>query len=431
MNNSFKKILLATLIVVFGVVNFSMGDFKVWAADSEDDIRDDIDKIQDKLEDAEKDLQQSQTIYNQKQTQVYSTQSAIQKTEAEISRKEDELNNLNQKINLDKKILESLVREFYFEDQSFPLVRAIFGIIKSNEIYGSFDNLSALKQKILDKIQEVENSKEQIAETKEELAEKKEEHEELLSTQVAERNKVVGEIKETTVTISELRAKLAELQSDLAVLTGESFDAKDIKEAVEFASKKTNVPKNVLYGFLGAETHFNANVGQCTYDKVEEVAMNNYKKLLKISSKWQSSIDTLKKRKSIFEDIVDDLGYSKNKKVSCTPRCDLKISGSSWVCTNGGYIGQGGAMGVAQFMSDVWKYSYESKIRTMTGHSKPNPWDLTDGIMAMAIKIKSAGGTSDSDSAIKKASINYLGYFYQPYYNNIIYWSKHYKDIIN
>jgi hypothetical protein len=131
------------------------------------------------------------------------------------------------------------------------------------------------------------------------------------------------------------------------------------------------------------------------------------------SSKWKASRNLLEKRMDIFYDIVDDLGYSKDKKVSCTPRS---------------YRGQGGAMGVPQFMSDTWK-GYESQIRAKTGHSKPDPWNLTDGVMAMALKLQKAGATSDKSSVIKSASINYLGAFNQGYYDGIVYWSKNYKKL--
>lgn len=87
-------------------------------------------------------------------------------------------------------------------------------------------------------------------------------------------------------------------------------------------------------------------------------------------------------------------------------------------------------MGVAQFMSDVWR-GYESDIRSKTGHKNPDPWNLTDGVMAMALKLRKAGATSDKESVIKKASINYLGNFNANYYNGIVYWAKNYKKLFN
>jgi len=197
-------------------------------------------------------------------------------------------------------------------------------------------------------------------------------------------------------------------------LSGKSYNAKDIREAVEFASKKTNVPVGVLYGFLKKETNIGVNTGQCTYKQVESVAIPRYKKY---GSKYKNSIALLYTRKALFYDIVDTLGYSREKKVSCTP-------------PSSAYIGQGGAMGVAQFMSDVWK-GYESKITAMTGHKNPDPWNITDGVMAMALKLQRAGATSSKESVIRSASINYLGAFYKNYYEGIVYWSKNYKLLFN
>ena len=83
-------------------------------------------------------------------------------------------------------------------------------------------------------------------------------------------------------------------------------------------------------------------------------------------------------------------------------------------------------MGIPQFMSDVWR-GYEGQIAARTGHKTPDPWNLTDGVMAMAIKLDRAGATSDKESVIRKASVNYLGTFSPGYYNGIVYWSKNYK----
>jgi hypothetical protein len=51
--------------------------------------------------------------------------------------------------------------------------------------------------------------------------------------------------------------------------------------------------------------------------------------------------------------------------------------------------------------------------------------------MAMALKLKKAGATSDSAAVIRKASINYLGSYYASYYNGIVYWAKNYKKLFD
>jgi membrane-bound lytic murein transglycosylase B len=287
-----------------------------------------------------------------------------------------------------------------------------------SRILDGSDYVGTVEDRVGDLIEKSLETKNRIERDREELSGVKKEKERLLIIQnsqkkglLEDKRETQSDIAEKEATIEDLRKKLAELQSDLNILTGRSYDAKDIREAVEFASKETGVPKGVLYGFLKMETNLGANTGQCTYKEVEKVSVARYKKY---GSKYKKSIDLLYKRRDIFYEIVKALDYSKDKKVSCSPN----------------YIGQGGAMGVAQFMSDTWR-GYEAQIRAKTGHKNPDPWNLTDGVMALALKTRNAGATSDSASAIKKASINYLGAFNKGYYEGIVYWSKNYKVLFN
>ncbi len=407
-----KKIILFIFIIVFTTVNFGSGTFFAQADEDVNKTKKSLEKTQEQLEKEQKELQQSQANLSVTQNQINTTVSLLDKTETEISRKEAELENIEKRIELNKKILMTYVQEMYSVDDEVAWV-AVFGEKKFNEYFENFDQMLGVKEKILLAVEEIKKDKNKIVDVKEELAEKKEDHEKLLAVKKSEKNEIVSDIVETQATIGELQKKLVELQSDLLKVTGTSYSAKNIQEAVEYASGKTGVPKGVLYGFLKMETNLGANTGQCTYKKVVEVALARYKSLLKKNKKWQSSIDLLNKREDLFYDIVKDLGYKKDKKVSCSPSS---------------YIGQGGAMGVSQFMSDVWK-GYESQITANTGHKKPDPWNITDGVMAMAIKLRKAGATSDSSSAIKKASINYLGAFNNNYYSGIVYWAKNYKNL--
>lgn len=404
---SLKKISLSLLMVVFCVFNLQAFNF-ARAEDEIEETQDAIESTEKKLKKAEQTLNTATANYSKVTAQVNTTSSLIKQAETEISRKEAEIKNLNDRIVLYKNILSAYLQEVYSSDQD-PIIK-----LATNEnfdqVFGNVDQMVNTKEKILGILDEIGTAQEKLGEVKEELAEKKEDHEKLLQQKKAEQGEIVEDIQETKATIGELQKKLAEMQSDLAVLTGKSYNAKDIREAVEFASKNTGVPKGVLYGFLKMETNLGANTGQCTYEQVEKVAVARYKKY---GSKYKASIALLYNRQELFYDLVGDLGYSKSKKVSCSPS---------------GYIGQGGAMGVAQFMSDVWN-SYSPQVSANTGHKVPDPWNLTDGVMAMAIKLKKAGATSDSPSAIKKASINYLGTYYSNYYEGILYWSRNYKTL--
>jgi len=394
-------------------------------AEDTEDIEDSIENLESKLkkEQAEKakleqNLGQIQNSVYATQRQINQTKSAISQTSEEISRKEAEVTKINERIELQQEVLKSIIQQMYYAKQE-PILSMIISKKDLSEAFSTVDNLVTFEEKIQSISAQIAQAKLKIEEEKTKIAEMKEQHEEVLDEKVdqqqdllADKAEVASDVAEKEATISELNEKLAELQGDLNKLTGKSFNAGDIREAVEYASGKTGVPRGVLYGFLKMETNLGANTGQCTYKEVEKVAVARYKKY---GSKYKNSIALLYKRQALFYDLVDDLGYNKNKKVSCSPS---------------GYIGQGGAMGIPQFMSDVWN-GYSSQIASKTGHSTPDPWNLTDGVMAMALKLQKAGATSDSASVIKKASINYLGTFHAPYYNGIVYWAKNYKKLFS
>ncbi|MDP1884081.1 MAG: lytic murein transglycosylase [Candidatus Moranbacteria bacterium] len=402
------------LLWLIGLAVFSVfGRQYASAADDVEDIQDDMSKIEKRIDKTQQELDASKVIYNKVTAQVGATKSALAQTAEEISRKEAEIKNLNERMELHRKMLMAYLQEMYVNNQD-PVIKLAVANGELNDVFGNEDQSLNLKEKIIGVLEEIGSSQARLGEVKEELADKQEEHEKLLQQKKAEQGEVAGDIQDAEATLAELQKKFAEMQSDLNKLLGSNYNAKDIKDAVRYASDKTGVPEGVLYGFLKKETNLGANTGQCTYKEVEKVAVARYKTLLKKNKKWQASIDLLYKRQDIFYDIVDTLGYSKSKKVSCSPS---------------GYIGQGGAMGVSQFMSDVWR-GYEARITARTGHKNPDPWNLTDGVMAMAIKLREAGATSSSESAIKKASINYLGAFYRDYYEGIVYWSKNYKKLL-
>ncbi len=380
------------------------------------DLEKKIDKVTKEKTSLSQNLQAIDGSLTATQRAIQETKTHIETTQETISRKEGEIAQLEVKLGQQKKVLQDMVQLMYDTSQT-PLSEVVFHEGSMSQILDGSDQVLTLQERIGMLIDESSKTKENIKKEREDLDNIKKEKEQLLVVQNSQKNNLLGakqetqsDIAEKDATIEELQKKLAELESDLNILTGKSFNAKDIREAVNFASDETGVPEGVLYGFLKMETNLGANTGQCTYKEVEKVAVARYKKY---GTKYQSSINLLYKRRDIFYEIVKTLGYSKDKKVSCSPS---------------GYIGQGGAMGVSQFMSDVWK-GYEASVRSKTGHSKPDPWSLTDGVMAMALKLQKAGATSSKESVIKSASINYLGGFNTSYYNGIVYWSKNYKKL--
>lgn len=372
-----KKAILLLGIFILGIYIWLLPS--IIYADDTTDIRKDINNVQEKLDKEQENLQQSQANLNVTEKEINITAGLIDKTKKEITRKETEINNLNQRIDLNKKILRSYIQEMSFETYDDPTIKfATAGDLLSN-FSSNFDSMISIKEKVLAVLDEIKENKEELKEAKEELAQKKEEHEDLLSDKYVEKNQIVGEIVETKATIGQLQAKLNKLRSTLSKFLGKSYNMDDVIDAVKYADKKTGVRKEFLFAMLDKETDLGRFTGGCTYK----------------NSKMGSS------NEKIFKGICDDLGYDyKKMKVSCP------LS-----------YGIGGAMGVAQFMPSTWA-GWASKISSVTGHKPADPWDLEDGIVGMALKLKAAG-------ADKKSGEHYAAKVYYCGGPSSKYWNTH------
>lgn len=423
MENKPKTKILAFLCAAVFAANVGSGGIRV-SADEAGEIEDSISSLEKKLEKEQKEKAKLESALNSIQGGISAAQSEINKRQVlinkaaeELERHEAELSAAEKKLSLEKAILASILQDVYLAKQE-PMVYSL-----TSRSFGGmwFENDSkiALGEKLVKITQEISSTKEAIEESKTAVAQAKQQHEEVLDEKqeqkldlLEDKAVVALDVAEKQKAIDKLNRELSEMQSDLNKLLGKSYNAKDIKDAVEFASKRTGVPKGFLYGMLKMETNLGANVGGCTYGEVEKGAEANYKKGKLSKTAW----NTFQRRRNIFKDICDELDYDyKKQKVSCNPS---------------GYAGTGGAMGVAQFMPDTWN-GYTAQVSSVTGHSPADPWNLTDGVTAMALKLKKTPGvTSGSKSALKSAACSYLGTCYAPYINGILYWADHYKELI-
>lgn len=194
----------------------------------------------------------------------------------------------------------------------------------------------------------------------------------------------------------------------------DTVDLKEVEKQAEYASQKTGVRKDFLMGMLVVETGLGQDMGQCTYKEVSDGAEEAHARGLLSRQAWA----TFQKRKLTLGGIAENLGYDPEKiKVSCNPA----------------YAGTGGAMGIAQFMPDTW-LEYEERIAAITGEKHPNPWNVRDGVVAMALKVADVPGvTEHSVWAEKAASKMYLSGStsrqYDWYANQVQYWTKNYPDL--
>ncbi|MDR3559499.1 MAG: lytic murein transglycosylase [Candidatus Pacebacteria bacterium] len=190
----------------------------------------------------------------------------------------------------------------------------------------------------------------------------------------------------------------------------------DVEKAAEYASEKVGVDKDYLMGELVVESALGQNTGQCTYAQVEEGAETAHGQGRLSDQAWQ----TFHRRKNTIVELADEQGYNYEKlKVSCNPP----------------YAGTGGAMGVEQFMPDTWTL-YRDRVVQIVGKKNPDPWNVRDGVVAMALLLSDTPGvTSGNVWAERAASKMYLSgtvsWQYNWYANEVQYWAKNYPALTN
>ncbi len=195
----------------------------------------------------------------------------------------------------------------------------------------------------------------------------------------------------------------------------ETPDFKEIERQAEYASSITGVRKDFLMGMLVVESDMGRNIGHCTYKEVSDGAEVAHRS----GRLSQRAFATFQERKKIIQDIASELGYDyENLKVSCNPP----------------YAGTGGALGIAQFMPDTW-LEYKDRIAAASGQGTPDPWDIRDGVLAMALKVADVPGVIEHDtSAERAASKMYLSgttsWRYDWYASQIQYWANNYHYLM-
>lgn len=392
---------LNALFVVGGTTSVQ----SVFADDSAGDIQDSIDKIQKKLESATKkkaalevNLSQVNASINATVSAMRKTQSAILDAKDSITRKALEIDLIGQEIELKQEVLSELLREAYLAGGRSP-VEVALGSETLSEVFDSSSQFAQFDLKIQSILDETEALQEDAERQKGVLEDLKKEHEEELAKKAAvkadlsaNQAEISQDVAKQDATISELQQKISKLKSDLSKLLGKSYDAKDIADAAAFAAKQTGVRKDFILGMLVVESDLGRYTGGCDY---KESRMSSY-------------------RLTLFKKIADELDYNYKKlKVSCPPKS---------------YSGTGGAMGVAQFMSDTWM-GYKSQIASLTGHNPPDPWNLTDGVVAMATKLGRGGATKKSGecNAAKLYLSGTTSSKYNWYCERVLYWADNYE----
>ncbi len=415
MNNYIKTVRIFLFVVIttisFGVVinnvyatdekNKSKEQKKEHLEDKKKDVKDNLKKIQKEKERLQKKLTSHYANLSTKKRKIVQIEHQVQAKEDLIKENEKEVKKLNKEQNFQKKVLKATLRKLYYYKRTNNI--EIFNTQEDKQLFSSKDDLEYLRNKIENTFKNLEHIKNSKLKKQEETLNVKEEKEKLLLMQKQQEKELKkqaintkAQVKRADATILQLNTQLSSIESSLSALLGDSFDTDDIVKAAKFSSKKTGVRKDFILGMLTQETSLGRFTGGCVYKKSKMGSRNE----------------------KIFKRITKDLGYSyKKKKVSCP------LS-----------YGIGGAMGVSQFMPSTWVH-YEDEVSKYTGHSPADPWSLTDGVMAMAIKLKRDGAVGGKDGEFNAARRYYCGARIDRkvcinYANSVLYWAKNYKRLL-
>lgn len=222
--------------------------------------------------------------------------------------------------------------------------------------------------------------------------------------------------EEPTVADKKINNKSEKETRKLYKTPKEVNDPGEIEKAAEFAAEKTGVRKDFLMGALVVESNLGRNPGQCTYQQVADGAEESYENGNLSGRAWQ----TFKERQEIIIKLADELGYDYHQlKVSCNPSS---------------YAGTGGAMGIPQFMPDIWM-AYKDEIGEIVDKKNPDPWSVRDGVVAMALLLADTPGVTEHNRyAERNAAKMYLSgttsWRYEWYADQIMFWSLNYKDLL-
>ncbi|MCD6270460.1 lytic murein transglycosylase [bacterium] len=339
--------------------------------------------------------------------QIYNSNIVIKDLSLQIKNAQSSIDNTNKEIDKTKRELTNILRLRYEEDKKSPI--EIF--LSEDSLSGFFNDLMALQSlnlktkdllaNILDLKTNLENQKESMSNEKENLESivlertlqmkesqsLKQEQEYILKTTKGREALYQEYLKEIEEKSAKIRAKLFELAGDVKAPT--------FSEAIELAnlvSTQVKIRPAFLLAVLSQESRIGQNVGKCyvTNRKTGGGIYSNGNPAPRIMNPTRDL--------PIFLSLMSKLGYSFSKKpVSCWIKNYYKGKPYGW----------GGAMGPAQFIPSTWKL-YEDKIKSYTGKSVADPWDIKDSFLAAALYLHDLGAKT-TQGEFRAASRYYGG----------------------
>ena len=412
-------------------------------------VREEIKEIQVKINNYETEVKAQQKkertlkreigLYNNKISQnkleIQQTKLSIQESEIELQEIEKKIKEGEDKIIRDRLNLKNLIKLLYVYGQD-SFLEILITYDNVSEFFIKVDAAKSLKDEIFTTIVDLKNERNKLESRDKDLYEQREDMGRLIQIKSG-RNESIGDLKvqknelleATKGEEKQFQQLLAENKNILPSLRAELYDLQSLGNKIKFddaysAAKhigiKIGIRPAYLLGILKVESDLGKNTGSGNW---EDDMHGCYMRLSEIySTRRLYYIKRAEDEKNAYLSIVNRLNIDPDSvKVSKEP-----------------IYGCGGAMGPAQFIPTTW-IAYEGRVSAVLGHYPPNPWDLTDAMTAMAIKVSDIPGVVGGNyNAEYEAAGRYIGganwrskksiLFYP---KNVMYWAGLYEKELN
>jgi len=339
--------------------------------------------------------------------EVKETKLATEEAEFEIEETENKISESKIKIEKDRALLKDFVQLLYSYEQEDSIIEMMITRKNLSDFFNEVDAVESVKDEIFETIVNLRNEKEEAKLRNEELEEQNEERYSLIQMRLdqsssldnlkKQKNELLeitkGEEKQFQQLLEEnknilpsLKAQLHDLQS-----LGQKIEFTDALSASEYASSVTGVRQEFILAIFQVETRWGELKGTGNWED------DLYKCYLRLSKIYPS-------REAYY---IKRAEMEKNAFFSIVNRLDLDPM--SVTVSKEPKYGCGGAMGFAQFLPSTW-VAYEGRVSAITGSHPPNPWDLADALVTMAVKVSDIKGVTNGDpNAEYEAAGRYIG----------------------
>lgn len=301
--------------------------------------------------------------------QIESLDMVIAETSADIRDYESRLQEIEQSISKEKGLLGEYIQSTW-RNEDLSTVRIIFGNNDLSEFFDRLKSIQDFRKAILTTLEDIREEKENLTQKRAELREKQQELYDMKGLQEIQKRTLAKQKENQQVLLAEAEntkrvflSLVEESEQDLEAIKkelyqleglGVSMQFKQALDKARFASEKTGVRPALLLAVLKRESQWGTDLGSGTWR--QDMKPSQHEAFLEICGKLGLNPDSVP--------------------VSKKP-----------------HYGWGGAMGPAQFLPATW-LGYEADVARLTGHNPPNPWDMDDALVALAVKLEKDGAVS-------------------------------------